>query len=101
MPGGDGTGPMGMGPQTGRAEGFCSGNNTAGFASAGRGSFVGGRGRGMRRGNGMGGGRMRSGMRTPFAQMEELSTLKQQETALGGTLEEIKRRIEALENSEK
>ena len=35
MPGGDGTGPRGMGPMTGRAAGFCAGYPSAGFANAG------------------------------------------------------------------
>ena len=52
MPGGDRTGPMGMGPMTGRAAGYCAGNAAPGSADAvpGRGSFGrrGGRGRGRR-----------------------------------------------------
>ncbi len=31
MPRGDGTGPMGMGPMTGRGAGFCSGFANSGF----------------------------------------------------------------------
>jgi hypothetical protein len=31
MPGGDGTGPMGMGPMTGRAAGYCAGYPVPGF----------------------------------------------------------------------
>ena len=31
MPGGDGTGPAGMGPMTGRAAGYCAGYPMAGF----------------------------------------------------------------------
>jgi hypothetical protein len=31
MPRGDGTGPMGMGPMTGRAAGYCAGYPTPGF----------------------------------------------------------------------
>jgi hypothetical protein len=55
MPGGDRTGPLGQGPQTGRGLGFCSGDNTAGFTfprrrfGLGRGFGRGFRGRG--RGN--------------------------------------------------
>ncbi|MFW5971797.1 MAG: DUF5320 domain-containing protein, partial [Desulfovermiculus sp.] len=30
MPGGDRTGPMGMGPMTGRGAGFCAGMNQPG-----------------------------------------------------------------------
>jgi len=36
MPRGDGTGPAGMGPRTGRGAGYCAGNRAPGFASAGR-----------------------------------------------------------------
>jgi len=57
MPRGDGTGPAGMGPMTGRAAGYCAGYSVPGFASPiggrysgiGRGAFGGGGGRG--RGN--------------------------------------------------
>ena len=31
MPRGDGTGPMGMGPMTGRAAGFCAGYPVPGY----------------------------------------------------------------------
>ena len=52
MPGGDGTGPMGAGPRTGRNAGIC-----AGFAGPGSANFAGvGIGRG-RRGGMCGGGR--------------------------------------------
>ncbi|MFW6008697.1 MAG: DUF5320 domain-containing protein [archaeon] len=33
MPGGDGTGPMGKGPMTGRGTGFCAGFSTPGFTN--------------------------------------------------------------------
>jgi hypothetical protein len=53
MPWGDGTGPWGRGPMTGRRMGFCAGYDTPGYASApGRGF-----GRGFRRGVGRGYGR--------------------------------------------
>ncbi len=62
MPGGDGTGPQGMGPLTGRAAGYCAGYGMPGSVNypgggfgrgmaAGRGGFGGGfngRGRGFR-----------------------------------------------------
>jgi len=56
MPGGDRTGPMGMGPMTGRAAGFCAGYGAPGYASPvpGRG-FWGRGGRGGGRGWGGGG----------------------------------------------
>lgn len=47
MPRGDGTGPEGKGPMTGRGAGRCGDNDIAGFAGAGRGR---GRGRGFGRG---------------------------------------------------
>lgn len=54
MPRGDGTGPNGQGPMTGRGAGFCAGYNTPGYANP-----AGGMGRGMawRRGRGGGFGR--------------------------------------------
>jgi len=42
MPQGDGTGPAGMGPMTGRVMGFCAGFNSPGFMNSGF-----GRGRGF------------------------------------------------------
>ena len=53
MPRGDGTGPNGMGPMTGRAAGFCAGYNVPGYMNS-----VAGRGFGMGfgRGRGFGGG---------------------------------------------
>jgi len=70
MPRGDGTGPMGMGPMTGRAAGYCAGYGAPGFMNpipgrgfAGRGIGFGfgrgrgGYGRGMGRGMGFGRGR--------------------------------------------
>lgn len=56
MPFGDGTGPLGLGPMTGRAAGYCAGYPVPGFMNPlpgrffwgfGRGFF--GRGRGFRR----------------------------------------------------
>lgn len=46
MPRGDGTGPAGMGPMTGRGMGYCAGYAAPGFVNAGVGM---GRGRGFRR----------------------------------------------------
>lgn len=55
MPRGDGTGPMGMGPMTGRGAGFCAGYATPGYANFGGHCGVSGRGRGYRRMNYMAG----------------------------------------------
>jgi hypothetical protein len=52
MPGGDRTGPLGEGPMTGRAAGYCAGYGTPGFTNPAPG--CGFRGRGFR---GRGGGR--------------------------------------------
>ncbi len=35
MPAGDGTGPLGMGPMTGRAAGYCGGYDAPGYANPG------------------------------------------------------------------
>ena len=70
MPLGDGTGPLGFGPMTGRAAGFCAGYPVPGYLNpvpgggwfgAGRGGFPwgGGRGRFFGRGFGFGRGRGR------------------------------------------
>jgi hypothetical protein len=59
MPFGDGTGPRGMGPMTGRGAGYCTGAGRPGFANMafGRGWF--GFNPGFGRGMGMGRGRGR------------------------------------------
>ena len=51
MPGGDRTGPWGLGPRTGRAAGYCAGYNMPGYTNPrfGRG-FGRGRGRGFGQG---------------------------------------------------
>ncbi|MBN1152457.1 MAG: DUF5320 domain-containing protein [Dehalococcoidia bacterium] len=58
MPRGDGTGPMGMGPMTGRGAGYCSGAGAPGFMNPSPGWGYGrGYGRGFGLGLGRGGGR--------------------------------------------
>ncbi|MDP8259950.1 MAG: DUF5320 domain-containing protein [Candidatus Gygaella obscura] len=52
MPRGDGTGPAGQGPTTGRGLGYCAGFSASGYANSGF-----GRGYGMGAGRGMGRGR--------------------------------------------
>ena len=50
MPAGDGTGPYGMGPMTGRRAGYCAGYNAPGYANFAPGRGMGwGRGRQWRR----------------------------------------------------
>jgi len=116
MPGGDRTGPMGAGPMTGRAAGYCAGNEGSGSANA-----LGGRGFGGGRGCGGGGGRGRRARRNRFyatglsgwqraaaaptepavapavSEEEGLSLLKRQADGLAGALDELKARIAELE----
>ncbi len=55
MPRGDGTGPRGLGPRTGRAAGFCAGNTVPGSAVGSPGAGA-GRGLGAGAGRGLGAG---------------------------------------------
>ena len=109
MPGGDGTGPGGMGPMTGRAAGFCAGYSVPGYANpvGGRGMGMGwGRGRGF--GRGFGRGRAGYGFVNPYvyggafaptvAPKQELDSLKGQAEYLEDALDGIKRRMEELES---
>ena len=111
MPGGDGTGPGGMGPMTGRAAGFCAGYSVPGYANpvGGRGMGMGwgrGRGGGFGRGRGFGWGRAGYGLpaygRVPFAPtvtpQQELDSLKGQAEYLENALDGIKERIGELES---
>ncbi len=127
MPGGDRTGPAGMGPMTGRGAGFCAGYNVPGFMNPvygrGMGYYGGGTGGGFGRGRGMGGGRGYRNMyyatglpgwaRYPFApaggagvnpQMapgmsreHEIELLNQQSEYLSNALQEVKKRLDELE----
>ncbi len=114
MPGGDGTGPMGMGPMTGRAAGFCAGFDSPGYA---HGMFLVGSGfarRGRGRGRMMGpGGRGRLGAAYRYGAgwgyglpYRERPTVEQETEALNEQLQfheeaihEIKQRISELEKS--
>jgi len=118
MPGGDGTGPGGMGPMTGRAAGVCAGYAVPGYANSvgGRGMGMGfGRGGGFGRGRGFGGGRSGFGLPAyggainPYAYsavpvapaitpQQELNGLKGQAESLEDALNGIKKRIEELDN---
>jgi len=53
MPGGNGMGPQGMGPMTGRGAGLCAGYPTPGYVNSGFGGGF-GRGAGFGRGGGWG-----------------------------------------------
>ena len=117
MPGGDRTGPMGMGPRTGWGAGFCAGYGVPGFSNRGYGAggaFFGGRGgRGRRNrffatgvpgwqyfaGNPIPGG-------MPFpapseAPQNELDVLKGQAQYLENGLKELQARMETLASGNK
>ncbi len=121
MPGGDRRGPVGMGPMTGRAAGFCAGYPVPGYMNPipGRGlGFGWGRGFGFGRGLGLGfrGGRRWGGyMGMPYAAPaypygtavppygagptveQESDMLKVQAKYFEDALEDIKKRIAELE----
>jgi len=122
MPGGDGTGPGGMGPMTGRAAGYCAGYGVPGYMNPipGRGFWGGGRGGGRGRRNwyyatGMPGwaragygypaygqpgyapyGAPAAGYGAP-APEDEVAMLKDQAEMLSEQLEQINERIAELE----
>lgn len=100
MPAGDGTGPSGAGPMTGRGAGYCAGNRAPGYASPGPGRALGRRfGRGFRgRGFARGwGGRWGFPSDAAPTAEAELDALKNQAEYLAGALENIKMRVEDIE----
>ena len=118
MPGGDGTGPAGLGPMTGRAAGFCAGFSVPGYMNPVAGRGYGGRGRGFWGRGGGRGWRNRyyatdlpvwaradfgfSGPAAPTAIAEqELTGLKQQAELMQDSLSQINKRIEQLEKESK
>jgi len=112
MPGLDGTGPLGMGPMTGRGMGYCTGYMPAQGRwpfgrGAGRGAFCGrGRGRGWRNmyyATGLTGWQRAAVGYPPVApsREQELEALKRQSEYLESSLEEVRKRIEELESKQK
>lgn len=122
MPGGDRTGPRGMGPMTGRGLGYCSGSGAPGYANAmpgrgmgwgGGGGWGGGWGRGNRWRNryyatGLPGW-ARAGYAPPWAPgpiaapppaEQETSYLQEQAAYLQQQLEAINQRLQELEKQE-
>ena len=115
MPAGDGTGPMGYGPMTGRGMGICAGFPTPGYTNPtpGRGRGMGrgwgrgwGRGRGWRHGYypmGVPGGPPAYGVAPYYAPPSgehEAQALRTQAEYLEGTLGEIRKRITELETAQ-
>lgn len=94
MPRGDGTGPMGAGPMTGRAAGICAGYGAPGFMNApfGRG---GGRGWGRRGGYGLGRGAwgVPAFAPVPVPPVQQADMLRQHAQALKSQLEAIEKQI--------
>ncbi len=106
MPGGDGTGPNGMGPMTGGGRGFCAVPVSAGGRPfAGR--MFGGRGRGYRHcfyATGLPGWmRLQRGLPAfgdfggTVSKEDEVTMLKSQADFLKQQIEEVQRRIQAIE----
>ena len=127
MPAGDGTGPFGYGPMTGRGAGYCAGYSVPGYANRipGRGWFGFGRGRGRGgrgffRGSGRGWrnwfyatgmpGWSRAGYTGPgygaypypadITPKEELDMLKNEADYYKNQLDDIKNRIDTLEKAQ-
>jgi len=120
MPRGDGTGPGGLGPMTGRGAGYCAGYSTPGFMNSygGRLGLGRGYGRGYGRGLGFGYGRgfapgyvnptpynppVYSGgyYQAPIDPKQELGMLNEDANALKEQLDSINKRITELGKSEK
>ena len=108
MPGGDGTGPAGMGSRTGRAAGYCAGFNTPGYANPAP-RFGRGMGRGMGRGFGRGQGRgfgfrrMSAAQATPvyrepaeLSKEEKIKILEADRKDIEAELEAVKKEMEEI-----
>jgi len=114
MPRGDSTGPMGMGPMTGRQTGYCAGYSMPGFLNnAGRrgmgmgfghGIHLGGRGGGLRQRHrffaaGVPGRAWFGGPPTPFQQADperEKQALQRQAEDLQSEMDAVKKRLDEL-----
>ncbi len=103
MPFGDGTGPLGQGPMTGRGLGYCSGYRRPGYNQPGWGRGWFGRGRGWF-GQGRGLGRRWFGQPAvpyqPTSKKEELDILREEADALKEELKEIESAIQDLKKTE-
>ena len=109
MPGGDGTGPLGLGSMTGRRAGFCVGFNMPGFTNStgGRGFFGRGRGIGLGRGRGFrnrfynntmyGGMSPNINYNPAISKEEEMNILKNQAKFMQDEINTINDRINELE----
>ncbi|MCD4778924.1 MAG: DUF5320 domain-containing protein [Candidatus Omnitrophica bacterium] len=100
MPGGDRTGPTGMGPMTGRGAGRCSGFPISGYANTmPGGSFSRGRGFGRGFGRGLGFRWMNPfASRVAFSTQDEAAMLKTQASLMQNEINSINDRIKELES---
>jgi len=101
MPRGDGTGPIGMGPMTGRGAGFCAGFAAPGFANPALGRGMGfGRGRGFRRMYYMTGlpGWARDNTLPYVSDLDEKEYLNNQAMYLEDQLKQLRDRLKELDD---
>ena len=101
MPRGDGTGPMGTGPMSGRGMGFCAGYQNPGYANAAFGyRGCGGRGRGFRNMFYATGQPLwqRYGAYPAYEPTDLKTFLQNQATALENDLKSIRDRLSELED---
>ncbi len=102
MPGGDGTGPMGMGAMTGRGLGYCAGSPAAGYVTPGGWGRGGGRGLGNRRRNRFFAYDWFPWGRGPVsADVGGKELLQKQAEVLKRQLDEVQARISGMDSSEK
>ena len=116
MPGGDRTGPGGMGPMTGRGAGYCAGYPAPRYMNSvgGRSGFGYGRGFGRGRGRGFGRGQGFRWAVSPYAYgvsygnpyvgpaisaQDEARALKEQAQAMQDEIGAINQRIKELESN--
>jgi len=121
MPWGDGTGPIGQGPMTGRAAGYCAGYSVPGYMNPvggrgfwgrGRGWFGRGGGRGWRHwyyATGLPGWARARGWFPPYvpavhpyagvSRDEEMNILKEQAKYLKEELDAVSQRLKDLESA--
>jgi hypothetical protein len=103
VPRGDGTGPMGMGPMTGKGAGFCAGFTVPGCMNAGMGFGRGfGRGLGFRRMSYFTPGWVHSGYPASSGAftsvVDEKAYLNKQVEVMESHVQEMKNRLKMLNN---
>jgi len=99
MPRGDGTGPEGLGPMTGRAAGYCAGYDRPGFTNPGGRGLARGWGRGLGRGIGWrrGGWRGYGYFAPAYYRPPVTITPEEEKAALENEIDLLKKETEALQ----